>query len=185
MYKPIPAPEGHVVHKGCRLELRLVDLPVGGDVIQKELVVHRGAVIILPLLDDDKVVLIRNFRVAVGEELWELPAGTLAAGEAPEACALRELKEETGYQASSIELLGTFFNAPGWSTYRLFAFVARGLTAGQQELERDESIQVHIIPLAEVCSMIACGEIMDGKTISAFAIHAARHGIPVFGKPQP
>ncbi len=180
MQKQIVAPQGRVVYKGSRLELRVVTLPAERGSVEKEVVIHHGAVVILPFLTDTDIILIRNARFAIGQELWELPAGTLAQSESPEDCAARELKEETGYQASSIEPLGSFFNAPGWSTFRLFSFVARGLTAGLQQLEKDEKIDVHVISLTDVCSMIAKGQIADGKTLASLAIYAAQRGLMRF-----
>ncbi|HPQ45126.1 MAG TPA: NUDIX hydrolase [Syntrophales bacterium] len=171
------APEGRVIHKGSRLELRLVTLPAERGSVEKEVVVHHGAVVILPFVTDTDIILIRNARFAIGQELWELPAGTLAPDELPEDCASRELKEETGYEATSIEPLGSFFNAPGWSTFRLYSFVARGLTAGLQQLEKDEKIDVHVISVTDVCSMIAKGQIADGKTLASLAIYAAQRGL--------
>ena len=176
MQKKIVAPQGHVVHKGSRLELRLVTLPAERGSVEKEVVIHHGAVVILPFLTDNDIILIRNARFAIGQELWELPAGTLTPDELPEDCATRELKEETGYDASSIEPLGSFFNAPGWSTFRLFSFVARGLTAGMQQLEKDERIDVHVVSMADVCSMIVKGQIADGKTLASLAIYASQTG---------
>jgi ADP-ribose pyrophosphatase len=149
-------------------------MKVEGDTIEKEVVVHPGAVVVLPFLTEEEIVFIRNTRLAVGQQLLELPAGTLGKGEDPATCAPRELKEETGYTASSIEPLGSMLNAPGWSTYQLFCFVARGLTAGEQQLEKDETIEVEIVRTSDVCSMIAAGLIVDGKTISTLAIYAAQ-----------
>jgi len=172
----IRAPEGRVVHRGEKLELRIVQVEAEGEVMEKEVVVHPGAVVILPLLGDERVALIRNRRLAVGRELRELPAGTLRRGEAPEACALRELKEETGYEAGAIEFVGAFFAAPGWSTEQLFAFVARDLVPGEQELDKGERIEVDTVPLSEVPDMIKRGDIVDAKTIAALGICAAKRG---------
>ena len=178
MHQPIAGPEGRVVHRGSRLELRLIQMKVEDGTIEKEVVVHPGAVVVLPFLTEDEIVFIRNTRLAVGQRLLELPAGTLGKGEEPAACAQRELKEETGYTASSIEPLGSMLNAPGWSTYQLFCFVAKGLIAGTQQLEKDETIEVELVRTSDVCSMIAAGRIVDGKTISTLAIYAAhREGL--------
>ena len=179
MYEPIIPPEGRVVHQGTRLELRLVPLTTADEVIEKEIVVHGGAVVILPFLTDDTLVVIRNERLAVGRELWEFPAGTLGVAENPKDCAYRELQEETGYQAATMEYLGHFFSAPSWSTYRLFIFIARDLTEGEQHLEKDETIQVETVSLAKLRSMIASNEIVDAKTIAALALYTVKTGASI------
>lgn len=92
MYEPITPPEGRVIHQGPRLELRLVPFMNDDEVMEKEIVVHGGAVVIVPFLTDDTLVVIRNQRLAVGRELWEFPAGTLGIGENPKDCAHRELQ---------------------------------------------------------------------------------------------
>lgn len=174
MHKPIAVLEGRVVYKGSRLELRLVQLKVEGGAIEKEVVVHPGAVVVLPFLTEKEIVFIRNTRLAIDRQLLELPAGTLEKCEDPMMCARRELKEETGFAASTIESLGSMFNAPGWSTYQLFSFVAKGLTSGPQQLEKDENIVIEVVRTSEICSMIAEGQIVDGKTLSTLAIYAAQ-----------
>ncbi|MDP6637240.1 MAG: NUDIX hydrolase [Phycisphaerae bacterium] len=155
----------------------MVPIEIDGEVIEKEVVVHGGAVVILPFLTDDTLVLIKNERLAVGRELWELPAGTLGDGETPKICAHRELQEETGYRADDMEYLGQVFSSPGWSTHRLFVFVARGLTRGEQNLEKDETISVETRSFDRVRSMIAGNEIVDSKTIAVFGLYSARHGV--------
>jgi ADP-ribose pyrophosphatase len=166
--------QDRVVYKGRRLELRLVQLKIEGLSIQKEVVVHPGAAVVLPFVSEKEIVFIRNTRPAIGRQLLELPAGTLEKGEDPAMSAIRELKEETGFAASTIKPLGSIYNAPGWSTYQLFSFVAMGLTAGPQQLEKDEHIDIEIVRTVDVCSMIADGQIVDGKSISTLAIYAAQ-----------
>jgi ADP-ribose pyrophosphatase len=104
--------------------------------------VHPGAVVVLPLLDADTIVMIRNFRPSVGATLLELPAGTLEADEPAEACAGRELIEETGYRAGRIEPLVDFYTSPGVLSERMFAFVARELSHVGQQLDEGEEIEV-------------------------------------------
>ena len=176
MVDPITPPEGRVIHQGARLELRMVPLVTADEVIEKEVVVHGGAVVIVPFLTDDTLVVIRNERLAVGRELWEFPAGTLGVGENPQDCAYRELQEETGYRAATMAYLGHILSAPSWSTYRLFIFVARDLTQGEQHLEQDETIQVETVSFDNVRSMIARNEIVDAKTIAALALYSAKNG---------
>jgi ADP-ribose pyrophosphatase len=175
MHELLARPEGRPVFKGSRLELRLVKLKVEGGDVEKEVVLHPGAVVVLPFLAEKEIVFIRNARLAIGRRLLELPAGTLEKDEAPISCARRELEEETGFAAATIKPLGTMFNAPGWSTYQLFSFVARDLTSGPQQLEKGEDIVVEVVRTSAICSMIAEGQIVDGKTLSTLAIYAAQH----------
>ncbi len=131
----------------------------------RELVVHPGAVVILPCIED-RVLLIRNYRFAVKKTLWELPAGTLESGESPETCAARELIEETGYQADQIKPLLHFYTTPGFCDEILYAYEASGLTFVGQNLDEGEQIEVVPTPFAKAVEMIFSGEIVDAKTIS-------------------
>jgi ADP-ribose pyrophosphatase len=134
-------------------------------------VVHPGAVVVLPLLEGDRVVMIRNYRHAVEKELWELPAGTREPGESPIETAGRELEEETGYRAGGMKPLCEFYTSPGVSTERMFAFVATDLTPVPQRLEDGEQIRVEVVPIARIRSMLMDGELADGKSIAVLARH--------------
>jgi len=150
----------------------LVDVAVGdGTSVQRELVVHPGAVVILALTGSNEVVLIRNTRFGVGEELWELPAGTLEPSESPADCAARELCEETGYKAERIEPLAQFYSTPGFCTEQMHVFLARNLTAVGQALEPGEQIRVELVPLKDARAMMLKGEIVDGKTIAVLGLY--------------
>lgn len=131
----------------------------------RQIVVHPHSAVILPLLAEDRVVLIRNHRPAVDAELLELPAGKCDAGEDPAACAARELREETGYKAGSIEKLCEFFPSPGILTEKLHAFVARELTAVGQALEDGEDITPVTMALDEALRLVRERRIEDGKTL--------------------
>jgi len=135
---------------------------------------HPGAVAIVPFLDEATVVLIHQYRHALGDYIWEIPAGTLDAGESPAACAPRELLEETGFRARTFTPLGDIFTAPGYSDERIFLFMAQGLTADAQALEPDEVLQVHHIPLADALAMIGNGQIRDAKTIAGLTLAKER-----------
>jgi ADP-ribose pyrophosphatase len=131
----------------------------------RESVQHPGSVVILPVLDDGRVCLIRNQRVAVGRLLIELPAGTLEPGEDPADCAARELIEETGFRAGQIRKLLEFFVSPGILNERMHLFLATELVAGAPQLEAGEDIQNLVVPWAEAMRMIDDGTIQDAKTL--------------------
>ena len=122
---------------------------------------------VLPLLDDGRVVLLRQYRPIVGEELWELPAGTIEAGESPETCARRELREEAGYEAGRLKPLGEALADPGLTDERIFLFVARDLRPVPRALDADEHIRVAPVPLAEAYRMVEGGAILDAGTLIA------------------
>jgi ADP-ribose pyrophosphatase len=129
-------------------------------------IVHPGAAVILPLLDDGSVVLIRNRRIATGQTLLELPAGTLEPPEPPIECARRELEEETGYRAARLVELLRFYSAPGFCNELLHAFVATGLTPGRTALEAGEQIETEPQPFEDALRAIRDGRIIDAKTIA-------------------
>ena len=134
--------------------------------LRRDVVVHPGAVVILPVLDDRRVVMIRNYRHAVERELWELPAGTLEPNEEPIDTARRELEEETGYRAGKILPLMEFYTSPGILTERMYAFVATDLTSVGQKLQGGEQIVVEVVELADLRRSLIRGELCDGKTIA-------------------
>jgi ADP-ribose pyrophosphatase len=137
-----------------------------GQEIVRDVVEHPGAAVILPLLDDGRVVMIRNRRRTVGKVLWELPAGTLEEGEAPEVCAAREVEEETGYRAGAIHPLIDFYSSPGVLNERMYGFLAIDLERTAQALDENEEIEVFPIPQWQVRDMIKDGHIEDAKTIA-------------------
>ncbi len=134
---------------------------------QRDIVLHPGAVVILPLLDEQTVVLIRNERVAVGQTLWEIPAGTLEPKESPLACAERELIEETGYRAASMEPMLTRYPSPGIMSELMHLFIAQNLEPVGQALDEGETITVHPTSLRQSIEMMQRGDICDGKTLTA------------------
>jgi ADP-ribose pyrophosphatase len=133
-----------------------------------EVIAHPGAVVMLPVLDErNRIILIRNYRHSVEKELWELPAGTLdVPGEDPRDAAMRELEEETGYQAGSMRPLGQFFTSPGILTELIRAYVAADLKKTQQRLEATEQIAVEVVNFTDAVAMIRDGRIEDAKTIA-------------------
>ena len=143
-----------------------------GHVVEK--VVYRGAVVIVPV-EGDRLLLIRQYRPVVGEYLYEFPAGTLEPGESPEECALRELEEETGYRASILEKLGSFYSSPGYSTEVLHAYLATGLKRGSARPDEDEEIEgIVTFGVEELLRMVRDGEIKDAKTVTAFTLYLLR-----------
>lgn len=142
-----------------------------------EMIRHSGASAILPFLDDSrstdpKVLLIRQYRYAADGEIYEIPAGRLEPGEAPDACARRELKEETGYLAENVERLTTFFTTPGFTDEKIHIFMARAVDPGDSSLESDEIVELAPMPMSVALTMVRSGKITDGKTIIALLFAA-------------
>jgi ADP-ribose pyrophosphatase len=137
----------------------------GGATRTRDIVRHPGAVVIVPLLDDGRACLIRQFRLSVNQTLIELPAGTLEPPEPPLACAQRELVEETGFRAARIEQVHAFFLSPGILDEKMHLFLATGLTPGDPNREAGEEIDNLLVPLDEAVKMIFRGEIQDAKSI--------------------
>ena len=165
------------VYEGRILNLRVdtVRLPSGRTAL-REIVERRGAVAIVPILADGRVVLVRQFRYAVGQVSLEIPAGTLEPGEEPLACARRELEEETGYQAARWERLGAIWPTPGYSTEEITLFIARDLTPGPARPEFDEALSVIPMSWSEIWEAIEEGRLRDAKSIVALAWAARRLG---------
>lgn len=159
--------ERKLLFKGARFDVGEVEIENNkGKRVSRQMIFHPGAVVILPLIDAEKVVFIRNERYAVGKTLWELPAGTLEPDEAPDDTARRELIEETGYSAAQMTPLTRFYTTPGFCNEIMYAYAATGLAHVGQRLEDSEKIEVKILPWNEILPMIKKGEICDGKTIS-------------------
>jgi ADP-ribose pyrophosphatase len=161
-------PEAELIHEGVRVTLKRATFQkADGGEAEREVVEAADAVVVLPLLEGGRVILIRNRRFAVKQRLWELPAGTVEAGEDLAACAKRELQEETGYAAARIEPMTSFWPTPGFCTEKLHAFTATGLETGEQDLDETEDIEVAVKPMREVLDMVRDGAIEDAKTIAA------------------
>jgi len=162
------------VFNGIRFDVHAIELEgTSGKPLQREAVVHPGAVVILPIVDPKNIVLIRNERFAVDEILWELPAGTLEPNEPPEVTAKRELLEETGYECQHLTAMPPFYTTPGYCTEIMYAYVATGLSFRGQELEDSEKIEVEILHWKDVLQLIKSGEIRDGKTIATLLYYKA------------
>ncbi len=146
------------------LNLETVTLP-NGATIELEVIRHQGAAAAVPLTDDGSVLLIRQYRHAAGGYIYEIPAGKIDPGEDPLACAAREVEEETGRRASSLVPMLSFYTTPGFTDEVIYLYLATGLTAGTQKLERDEVLDVVEMPLEEAIRRVADGTIRDAKTI--------------------
>jgi len=131
---------------------------------------HPGAAATVPLIASGEVLLIKQYRHALKQYIWEIPAGTLDPGEPVMECARRELIEETGYAAEVWRKLGEITPVPGYSDERVHLFLASELTAARQELDADEVLAVHRMPLARALDMITRGDIQDAKTICALLL---------------
>ena len=143
-----------------------------GSVGEMDMVRHPGASAVVPFLtdvasDDPQILLLRQYRYAAGQYLYEVPAGRLDPGESPNDCAVRELREETGCAASSIEYLFTMFTTPGFTDERIHVFLATGLTRGATSHEVDEFMTVETVTLSHALRLIQEGQIKDAKTALA------------------
>ena len=173
MPPPLPlSPGDQLLHHGSRADFIFRPIPTtSGKTILREVCLHPGAVIILAVAPDGRIVMIRNRRHTVQETLLELPAGTLerdAAGqtEDPAGCAARELTEETGFVAGNIAPFGWFYTSPGILTEKMYAFVATDIRPGPQKLEDTEQIQVELLASQEILEHIQENRIVDAKSIA-------------------
>jgi ADP-ribose pyrophosphatase len=165
--------DGRVV----RLSVDRVRLP-NGNVTELEVIRHPGAAAVVPVAADGSVLLVRQYRYAAGGFLLEVPAGKLDPGEAPRACAAREVEEETGHRPGRLDPLGHIWTTPGFTDERIWLFLARDLEPTRQDLQHDEVLSVVRLPLAEAVDRALDGDIRDGKSVCALlrAAHALVRG---------
>ena len=161
--------ERRSVYQGKIVDLSVdrVELP-NGNLCDLELIRHPGAAAVVPV-DGDDVLLVRQYRYAAGGWLYEVPAGKLDGGEAPEACATRELEEETGYRTGRLVPMGWIWTTPGFTDEKIWLYLALDLSAARHELQLqdDEILSVKRMPLAEAVGRATRGEIRDAKSICA------------------
>lgn len=160
-----------IIHRGRKIQVVLdTSEGPGGEIIRRDMILHPGAVVILPVIDAEHICLLRNYRFVIGETLWELPAGTLEPGEPIERAAERELLEETGYTAKKWRSLGYLYASPGVLDEKLHLFIAQELTPGPAQPEADEQLEPKTVPWAEALRMALDGSIKDAKTITAILL---------------
>jgi ADP-ribose pyrophosphatase len=167
-FKPI---DSAIKYQGRVFDVRQdhVRLP-NGTKARLDIVDHPPAVVLVPILEDDQIIFIRQYRHAAAKTILELPAGVLEIGEEPEFCALRELREETGMSAGSIQKIGGIFLAPGYSTEYLHIFLASELKPDPLPADKDEFIEVDPKTITQAYSMAEAGTIEDAKTLAALLL---------------
>lgn len=155
-----------LIYTGKTIQLRVDTVEVPNRGYQKrEIIEHKGAVAILAITKENKVVLVKQFRKAIEQEIYELPAGKIEIGETPLDCAYRELKEETGYSANSMKLIHKYYPTPGFSNQLVFIYLAKDLIPGEKKLEEDEFLEVYEVDLETAYKMVYENEICDSKTV--------------------
>ncbi|MBX3283142.1 MAG: NUDIX hydrolase [Acidobacteria bacterium] len=164
-------------YEGRVFDVRVDTIREGASEYKREIVVHKGSAVIMPVFADGTVALVRQYRHAAREYLLELPAGTLNEGEDPEVGARRELEEEIGVVAEKIEKLCEFYVSPGFLTERMHLFLATGLTETAQNLDEDEFVEIERYSPEKLTEMVQNGTITDAKTIIGIALLAAS-GLP-------
>ncbi len=172
-HKPFPILiNRRTVHSGRVIEVQVDDVEVrDGLNVRRDVVRHPGAVVMLAVDSEERILWIRQHRWAAGRDLLELPAGTLEKGEGPEACARRELAEETGFAATNWQALGGFYSAPGFCDEYLYAFAASDLTPEQANGDDDEDITLEPLTLDETMARVEAGEIEDAKSLATLMLY--------------
>lgn len=161
------------IHRGRVFELHVDGVTLeNGVTVDMDVIRHPGAAAIVPLTAQGGVLLIRQFRYAVGADIWEIPAGTMNPGESPLDCARRELEEEVGILAAEWSPLGEITPLPSCSDEVIHIFAARRHAPGRQRLDADELLETREMPFDTALSMIAAGAIRDAKTIAALLLAA-------------
>ncbi|NLY08465.1 MAG: NUDIX hydrolase [Tissierellia bacterium] len=139
---------------------------------RREIIIHRGAVAVIPITFKGNVVLVKQYRKAVESFMLEVPAGLREVNEEPRMTAIRELKEETGFNTGKLDFLTEIFPSPGYCTEKIHIFLAKDLIEGNQDLDEDESIELLEMPLEEALQQIKIGKISDAKTIIALLYYS-------------
>lgn len=167
--------DSEYLYNGKILNLRKdrVSLPNGKEAF-REIVELTGAAAIMPITKDDEIIFVRQYRCPFSEILLEIPAGKIDEGESPDVCAVRELREETGAIAKTIEKLGVIYPSPGCLKEKLHLYLAKELEFVELDLDPDEFLEVLKIPFNKAVEMVKKGEIVDGKTVAAILLYNER-----------
>ncbi|MCC6758245.1 MAG: NUDIX hydrolase [Candidatus Omnitrophica bacterium] len=140
-----------------------------GMMIEKDIILHPGAALIVPFLSPDKVVILRQYRSTINKYLYEFPAGTLEPGEQPAACARREIMEEAGYRAGKLKKVGMIYPVPGYSDEIIYIYKAERLSVQKETGDADEVLEPVVMTRAQIKKIFKAGKIVDGKTIAGLA----------------
>ena len=157
--------DGRLLH----VHVDTVLLP-NGKTTTREMAYHQGAVAVVPVLPDGRVIFVKQYRYPMGSVMYEIPAGKIDPGEAPDHCAVRELSEETGYEADQWDYLAAIATTPGFTNEVIHLYAAYGLHAFKQHTDPDEFITVEALPRAKIIDMIGDGSLYDAKTLAALGI---------------
>lgn len=165
------------VYNGRIFDVRIDDIREGDVEYKREIVVHRGSAVIVPVFNDETIGMVRQYRHAVGKHLLEIPAGGIEDGETPLTAAKRELKEEIGVTAAKMEKLAEFYISPGFLTEKMFVYLATELTETVQMLETDEIIEIERLTFPQAFDLIRNGGIEDAKTIVGLMFAGSKLGV--------
>jgi ADP-ribose pyrophosphatase len=168
--------KSETIFSGRVFDIRVDDITYdSGNKGIREVVLHNGGAVVLPITDEEKVVLVKQYRYPFEKFLYELPAGKLEPNEDPFVCASRELQEETGYTTNNITKLGSIYTTPGFCSEELHIYLAENLTPGHHNREEGEyGMEIHEFDMKEVTEMILDGRIKDSKTIAGIAYYKLR-----------
>lgn len=170
--------ESKTIFKGFVFDVKVDQIKYdSGNKGVREVILHNGGAVVVPITDEGKIVLVKQYRYPFDEFMYELPAGKLEINEDPKECAIRELTEETGYSSIKVSTLGRIYTSPGFCNEILYIFLAEHLKAGDHNREEGEhGMEVYEFTLDEVNKMITNGEIVDAKTISGVHFYQIRKG---------
>lgn len=166
------------IFRGKIINLRVeqVELP-NGKIASREIVEHPGAVAVVAVTSENQVLMVKQYRKACEEELWEIPAGKLDPGESPEDAAVRELEEETGYRAGSLEKLTSVYTSPGFANEMIHIYLAEKLTATEQNPDEDEFLDLYHCTWEQIRELLKSGELKDAKSISGLLMAMGIKGV--------
>ena len=166
--KDAPDLNRRLIYRGKKIDLALQPVRLSdGSTADREVVIHRGAVALLPMVDHNHICLVKNGRYSVGKTLLEVPAGTIDVGESPDETAPRELTEETGYVAGQVERIAEWWVSPGVMTERMYLYLCRDLVLHATNHQPDEQLEPIIVPWNNAVAMVHDGRIDDAKSMLA------------------